>query len=714
MTHQRPQEKTHFAIQKLRWPAAAILAAAAAVAGFSSTLTTVHDPDEARDWPGYGRTAAQLHYSPLDSLSLHNVDQLGLAWFMDLPAANSVTQPVAVDGILYFAAGLSIVHAVDAASGELLWRHDPEVGKVGGLNLRVGWGVRGVAWWNDRVFVGTQDGRLISLDARSGQPVWTSQTFDPDMPAYISGAPRVFGDKVLIGFGGTTGAVRGYVSAYSADSGELLWRFWTTPGNPAEGFENDAMAMAAETWSGEWWQYGGGGTVWNSMAYDADTDTAYIGTGSAYPWNHRLRSEGEGDNLFTVSIIALDASSGTYKWHYQMNPADTWDFDATMDIQLADLEIDGTPRKVLMQAPKNGFFYVIDRLTGELISAEAFAHVNWASHIDLETGRPVENAAARFGDGEAAVVAPGSLGAHNWMPMAYSPRTELVYIPAQDFEARYSELPGDWTPPQDRSFSGGQMISGGPLADLERATGSLLAWSPAQQEVVWEAPYPTSLNGGVLATGGDLVFQGSIDNRLRAFSAVDGQVVWEFDVGAPVLAPPITYQVGDHQYLTVLTGTGMGIAVYAGSMIGPGVDHYDINPRTQARRVLTFRLNAATSLPERVSAPAPPADPGFVVDPDRVMNGMLTYATHCTTCHGDLVIGIGNGPDLRRSSISFNPTLFEQVVRSGLFEPSGMPRFPELSEAAVEDIRHYVRARADELRAAPGTTALPTPASMGL
>lgn len=698
--------------RRLRWLAAAICMASAAA--LPSGQTTSSGTDAAHNWAGYGRTAAQLHYSPLEAISLHNVEQLGLDWFMDLPAANSVTQPIAVDGILYFAAGLSIVHAVDATTGELLWRYDPRVGEVGGLNLRVGWGVRGIAWWNERIFVGTQDGRLINLDARSGEPGWITQTFSPDTPAYISGAPKVFDDKVLIGFGSTTGAVRGYVSAYSVDSGALLWRFWTTPGNPEDGFENDAMAMAAETWSGEWWQYGGGGTVWNSMAYDTATDTVYIGTGSAYPWNHRLRSQGEGDNLFTVSIIALDATSGNYKWHYQVNPADTWDFDATMDIQLADLEIDGETRKVLMQAPKNGFFYVIDRVTGELISAEAFARVNWASRIDRDTGRPVEDPRARFDAEQSAVVTPGSLGAHNWMPMAYSPRTGLVYIPAQDFDARYSELPGDWAPPQDRSFSGGQMISGGPLAGMERATGSLLAWSPARQEVAWEIPYPTSLNGGVLATGGDLVFQGSIDNRLRAYSAVDGRRVWEFDVGAPILAPPITYQAGGQQYLTVLTGTGMGIAVYAGSMIGPEVDHYDIDPRTQARRVLTFRLKGATTLPERISAPAPPDDHRFALDPDRAMNGMLAYSTHCTTCHGDLVIGIGNGPDLRRSSITFNPTIFEQVVRSGLFQPSGMPGFPELSEEVVEDIRHYVRARAAELRQAPGTTALPTPASMGL
>lgn len=696
----------------LRCLAAAICIVSAAA--LPSVHTTATPTDTGDDWAGYGRTAAQTHYSPLETISLHNVGQLGLDWFMNLPAANSVTQPIAVDGTLYFAAGLSIVHAVDAASGELLWRYDPRVGEVGGLNLRVGWGVRGVAWRNGRIYVGTQDGRLISLNARNGEPVWIKQTFTPDTPAYISGAPRVFDDKVLIGFGSTTGAVRGYISAYHVDSGELLWRFWTTPGNPDEGFENDAMAMAADTWSGEWWQYGGGGTVWNSMAYDAETDTVYIGTGSPYPWNHGLRSQGEGDNLFTVSIVALDASSGDYKWHYQVNPADTWDFDATMDIQLADLEIDGEVRKVLMQAPKNGFFYVIDRVTGELISAEAFARVSWASHIDLDTGRPVENPKARFDGEQSAVVTPGSLGAHNWMPMAYSPRTGLVYIPAQEFDARYSELPGDWTPPQDRSFSGGQMISGGPLAGMTPATGSLLAWSPARQEAVWEIPYPTSLNGGVLATGGDLVFQGSIDNRLRAYSGVDGSLVWEFDVGAPILAPPITYEAGGQQYLTVLTGTGMGIAVYAGSMIGPEVDHYDINPRSQARRVLTFRLNAATTLPERVPAPPPPDDHGFVLDRDRAMTGMLAYATHCTTCHGDLVIGVGNGPDLRRSSITFNSTIFEQVVRSGLFQTSGMPGFPELSEDAVEDIRHYVRARADELRQKPGTTSLQIPASMGL
>ena len=690
-----------------------VVAAGCAPTGQSDDSGARHlDNADGRDWAGYGRTNGQQHYSPLSDINSASASRLGLAWSLDLPPANSATEPIAVDGVLYFAAGLSIVHAVDAATGKELWHYDPEVGRHAGLNLRVGWGVRGVAYWNGRVFVGAQDGRLIAIDAKSGKPVWSAQTFRASDPAYISGAPRVFNGRVLIGFGGTTGAMRGYVTAYDADSGRQLWRFWTVPGNPADGFENAAMAMAAKTWSGEWWKFGGGAPVWNSMAWDPETDTVFIGTGSPYPWSHRLRSQGKGDNLFVGSIVALDGRTGAYKWHYQPTPGDTWDFDATMDIELADLTIAGKPRKVLMQAPKNGFFYVLDRQTGKLLSAEPFARVTWASRVDLNSGRPVETPGARFADGHPALVAPTSTGAHNWMPMAYSRDTGLVYIPAINFEAKYSDLPGPWQPSVDRTFNGGEIIAGGPGVGMRRATGSLVAWSPVAQKAVWTLPHPTFLNGGVLATGGKLVFQGSVDGWFKAYAADNGKLVWQYDGRAPIIAPPITYQAGGRQYVTVLTGLGMGISPYASSMYGSEIERYGIDPRTQARRVLTFALDGKAQLPPRPQPPAPPPDPGFAAVPAHVAAGMMTFTIFCSTCHGDMAVGINNGPDLRRSRVILDPAAFAQVVH-GALEANGMPRFPELGGTRLDDLRHFLRSRAAQLRNPQSQHAQPPHASRG-
>jgi quinohemoprotein ethanol dehydrogenase len=687
------------------WPlgsalVAALLLASGGHAKPRAAAPPVSQPviDSGADWAGYGRLAGGQHYSPLAEISQRSVARLGLAWSMDLPFGNSATEPVEVGGVLYFATGLSVIRAVDAASGRLLWVYDPEVGHRAGANLRAAWGVRGLGYGHGKVYVGTADGRLIAVDGRTGKPVWTRQTYDPAEPATISGAPRIFGGRVIVGFGSTIGVMRGYVTAYDADTGRQLWRFWTVPGDPAKGFENRAMAMAAHTWAGEWWKSGGGGTVWNSIAWDAETDTIFIGTGSPYPWNHHKRSLGRGDNLFVSSIVALDGGTGAYKWHYQVSPGDTWDYDATMDIELADVVIAGRPRKVLIQAPKNGFFYVIDRITGKLISAQPYARVTWATRIDPRSGRPVEVPGARFPEGTTARIAPATLGAHNWMPMAYSPKTGLAYIPAIDFEDEFRELPGPWQPPTDRSYSGGQTMALGPAAGMRKGTGSLLAWSPALQKAVWRVPFPTFINGGVLATGGGLVFQGTVDGQFKAYAADSGRLLWRFDAGAPLLAPPITWRAGGHQYVTVLTGTGMGIVAWAGSMLGDDLARYAIDPRTQARRVLTFTLGGQGRLPAPQMAPPPPPDPGFVPDPARVAAGMMHYLTNCATCHGDMAIGINTGPDLRRSVIPMDKSAFAAVVRGGALVPAGMPSFPDYDDQRLEDVRHYLRSRARDLR----------------
>lgn len=655
------------------------------------------------DWPGYGRTHGQQHYSPLAEISVANVRSLGLAWSHDLPFGNSATEPLAVGGTLYMATGLSVVRAIDAASGRLLWAYDPQAALHSGINLRLGWGVRGLAWSGGRLFVGTQDGRLTAVDARSGKPVWSVRTFAHGTPAYISGAPRVFGNKVLIGFGSSGGATRGYVTAFEAATGKQVWRFWTVPGDPAKGFENAAMAMAAKTWSGEWWKFGGGGDVWNSMAYDAATRTVFIGVGSPYPWNHRVRSAGKGDNLFIDSIVALNVDTGAYKWHYQTVPGDTWDFDAAMDIELADLVIDGRLRKVIMQAPKNGFFYVIDRDTGKLISADPFVKVTWASKVDPASGRPVEAPGARFGDGKPVLLEPTPLAAHNWLPMASNPKTGLVYIPAVNFALYFTDTSKGWQPSRlmvsDGAVGmiGGDASVAGPLAT--HPTGRLIAWSPVERRVVWQVPHPTYVNGGVLTTAGGLVFQGTVDGKFSAYDASSGKLVWQFDAGSPIMAAPISYRVGGRQYVSVLTGLGMAYPGNAAALQGPEIANYAIDPRSQRRRVLTFVLGGKNKLP--AASPSPPAfvDPEFRPDPARIMAGAMSYAESCATCHGSLGVGINHGPDLRRSPVTPSAESFRMVVRDGVLKARGMPPFPEMSEQVREDIRTYLRAVAAQLRA---------------
>ena len=678
--------------------ALALSACSGTPTGAETSAALLSDSSDGANWAGYGRTNGQQHFSPLGDISQANVGDLGLAWSMDLPPVNSVTQPIEVDGVLYFAVGLSVVHAVDAATGKLLWSYDPEVGEKGALNMRTAWGVRGVAWWDGKVYTGTQDGRLIAIDAETGKPVWSVQTLEPGLAAHVNGAPRVFGGKVIIGFASTMGVNRGYITAYDAESGDKLWRFWTVPGDPSKGFENKAMEMAAKTWSGEWWKFGGGGTVWNSMAYDPEIDTVYIGVGSPYPWSHRMRSEGKGDNLFIGSIVALDGKTGEYKWHYQATPGDTWDFDSTMDIELADLEIDGKVRKVLMQAPKNGFFYIIDRVTGEFISAKPFVDVTWAKYVDQKTGRPVEVPGARYDQGKPVNITPTSIGGHNWMSMSYSPQTGLVYIPANHFAADYSEVPYKWKPATDYSADAGVMVIGGPSAGGKPATGTLIAWSPTEQKAKWKVDYPTYLNGGVLSTAGDLVFQGTIDGLFKAYAADSGKLVWQFDTEAPILATPISYSVDGKQYVSLLTGTSMGYAMYAATLLGPKLQKYAIDPLTQPRRVLTFAIGGKEALAARPTPAPPPDDPDFKRDPERVSAGAMAFAIHCLQCHGDQAIGIGNGPDLRRSSVPLDKKTFEAVVRGGALEANGMPKYAEFSDTKLENIRHYIRSRMADLR----------------
>ncbi|WP_246524624.1 PQQ-dependent dehydrogenase, methanol/ethanol family [Sphingobium phenoxybenzoativorans] len=662
-----------------------------------AVLDDVGASDDPNNWTGFGRTSGEQHYSPLDAINDGTVAKLGLQWSMDLPPQNSVSAPLAINGVLYAATGYSVVRAIDAVTGALKWEYDSKAAELAGRKLRQGWGIRGIAYGQGRIFVGTHDGRLVALDAATGKPAWTARTLPLDNASFISGPPRYFDGKVIIGFGGgDVSAVRGYVTTYDAATGKQLWRFHTVPGNPADGFENKAMEMAARTWAGKWWTYGGGGTVWNAMTYDPTTGSIILGVGNGSPWNHKVRSSGKGDNLFLASVVALDANSGAYKWHYQVNPGESWDYNASMDMALADLQIDGKPRKVLMTAPKNGFFYVIDRTNGKLISAEPIVKVSWAKGIDRKTGRPIENPDARYPDGKTFTMWPGPVGAHTWLPMAFNPKAGLMFIPAIEMATSYNDVgitQKNWVRAPGNAVDGAAIPNfvvkdAGP----ENGTSSLLAWDPVRQRKVWSVSTPGPWNGGILTTGGNLVFQGRIDGTFNAYAADNGKPLWQFAAQAPVTAPPISYAWKGKQYVTVLTGMGTSGAAF-GALLPVNIDY-----RTQARRILTFAIGGTATIPKSdpvkiVAA----ADPGYAPDKALADKGMLVFARHCAVCHGVDVIAAGQAPDLRASAVPLDPALFASVVKDGMLVTNGMPRFEEFSGEELAAVRQYIRSQGDVL-----------------
>ena len=648
---------------------------------------------EPHNWLSHGRDYGEQRHSPLAQINQHNADQLGLSWFVDTDHHRGLeATPIVVDGVMYVSGLWSKVYALDAKTGRELWRYDPQVPKASTARKACCDAInRGVAVWDNKVYIGTLDGRLVALNANNGEPEWITETVDSSKPYTITGAPRIVKGNVLIGNGGAEYGVRGYISAYDAQTGELNWRFYTVPGNPELGFENQAMAMAAETWNGQWWQIGGGGTVWDSIAYDPELDLVYIGVGNGSPWNRQLRSPGGGDNLFLSSIVAVRPSTGEYVWHYQVVPAETWDYTATQHMILADLEIQGQTRKVLMQAPKSGFFMVIDRETGKLISAEPFAQVTWASHYDLTTGRPIETPGQDYAEG-SALVRPSSGGAHNWQPMAFNPNTGLVYIPTMDAPMNFTAQSSMTYEPglRNRGIEGGEAPPGdalfhGLLRD-KISKGYLLAWDPVKQQQAWRVGHNILWNGGVLSTAGNLVIQGTGDRQFVVYRANDGEKLWSFEAQNGIIAPPITYSVDGEQYLSVLAGWGGAYGLMSG---------FKPPPSAAKSRILTFKLGANKQLPtlpvvaEKPALPAPITD-----DPARLSNGSQLYHNYCAFCHGVLVVAGGGIQDLRELPPAFHNN-FDLIVRQGAMASLGMPAFGDvLDEQQVADIHAYVIDRA--------------------
>jgi quinohemoprotein ethanol dehydrogenase len=668
----------------------------------------IADAQQGANWLSYGRTYSENRYSPLTSINEGNVKDLGLAWYLDLPGQGTLeATPLAVDGTLYFTGTFGKTFAADARTGRKLWEFDPNLG-ANPQKLRLNMGAhRGVAYWKGRVYVGMNDGRLIALNATDGAVVWSVETTDLSKgnPKLISGAPRVFNGKVVIGHGSAEAGTRGYASAYDADTGRLLWRFDTVPRAPAKGLTNPAEIMAAKTWTGNpnsW----GGGSVWDSIVYDPDFNRVYLATGNGNPVNAAVRSPKGGDNLFLCSIVALDADTGRYIWHYQVNPRDSWDYDDTQQLVLADLIIDGHLRKALMQAPKNGFFYVIDRATGKLISAQKYAKVTWATRIDLESGRPVEIPNSHYEKSPVAIW-PSGIGAHNWQPMSFDPHEGLVYIPVLNLGMSYgpvgtagSDVSADHKETDKPSGLytaqiGAEFDFDSIKPEPEDGTGALLAWDPVAQKQRWRVRYDTFWNGGTLSSAGNLVFQGTGRGLFVAYRASTGEKLWSFDAGLGIIAAPMTYSVDGTQYVSVLVGYG--------GMAGGGGKIFDYGWRfgEQPRRLLTFSLGSKVRLP----ASAPPRftlnavdDPALAIDPQQAAQGAKVYgANFCSMCHGDDVASIGSiAPDLRETRLPLDWGAFSSMLRSGSLVGAGMPKFDDLSDADMRALYMYIRQRARE------------------
>jgi len=653
---------------------------------------------EPGNWLAHGRTFDEQRYSPLDQVTIDTVGDLELAWYTDLDThRGQEATPIVVDGVLYSTSAWSKVQAVDAKTGRMLWQYDPQVPGIWDVRACCGVQNRGPAIWQGRVISATLDGRLLALNAETGELIWEINTTDQEQSYTITGAPRIIGDKIIIGNGGAEFGVRGYVTAYDLESGEQIWRFYTVPGNPADGFEDEIQAMAAKTWTGEWWTLGGGGTAWDSFAYDPELNLVYVGTGNGSPWARVHRSPGGGDNLFLASIVALDADTGDYQWHYQTVPGDTWDYTAVQHMILADLEIDGRQRKVLMQAPKNGFFYVLDRVTGELISAENIMPTNWATHIDMKTGRPVETIDARYDEMLAAKkIVPGSSGAHNWQPMTYSPETGLVYIPTHQIAEVY-RVQEEFDPQSMGANLGinywdpyGEVIE---LAEElgPELQGHLLAWDPVAQKEVWRVTHSMFENGGLLSTAGNLVFQGTADEELVAFNATTGERIWSSDTQTGVLAPPITYSVDGEQYVAVVVGWGAVLPNLFGMLLNADGQRMNIS------RILAYKINGGAALPPKPALPDIPPAPEMFGSEEQIANGGGLYERYCAICHGITAIAGGAIPDLRHSAFINSQEAFDSIVLEGALLDKGMPSWAQVvSSEDTEAIRAFIVAMANQ------------------
>ena len=695
---------------KYRFPQRAAAALLAVLALTSHTLALSADKPAAKvdgafiranalttnEWPSHGLDYAETRFSRLDRINTSNVKDLGLVWSYNLESTRAVeATPLVVDGIMYVTASWSVLHAVNVRTGKRLWTYDPLVQRDKAYKGCCDVANRGVALWQGKVFLGAYDGRLIALDATTGRKVWEQDTVADHKFSYtISGAPRVFKGKVIIGNGGAELGARGYITAYDANTGEPKWRWFIVPGDPSKPFEDESMAMAAKTWdpAGKWWESGGGGNAWDSMTFDPELNLMYVATGSGTPWAQSKRSPKGGDNLYLASIVALNPDTGQYVWHYQETPGENWDFDSTQPMILADLTIAGKPRKVILHAPKSGFFFAIDRTSGEFISAKNIVDVNWATGYD-DKGRPIETAIARKGD-RPREIAPGIHGAHTWHSMSFNPSTGLVYVPVQSIPSTLMD-DKDWKLNQSRpgqinsgtgwnlaTYINGKQPKGQPF-------GRLIAWDPVQQKAAWTHEHAHPWNGGTLATAGNLVFEGTADGRFMAFDARDGKVLWESPVGGGVVAAPVSYLVDGQQYVSIAVGWGGTYALNVGH-----------SEKRTPGTVYTFAVGGKMALPDFPTHRLGELVAGVKYNPADMVPGFALYLTNCVVCHGEpgKEDRGGNLPSLVYLNKAYIENL-EKFLFKGPAVSRGMPDFTgKLSADDVEKLKAFIQGTADAMR----------------
>ncbi|WP_242091742.1 PQQ-dependent dehydrogenase, methanol/ethanol family [Aestuariivivens sediminicola] len=678
-------------------------------AGWIDSMRLLNADSESDNWVSLGRNFMQQHHSPLDQINEQNVSELGFAWEYDarskrgrVPRGLEAT-PFVVDGIMFTSGAWGVVYALNAKSGEEIWRYDPTVDAS--YNRRACCDVvnRGVAVWKGKVYVGTIDGYLVCLDAENGKVIWRKDTFTDRSRSYtITGPPQIANDVVVIGNSGAEFGVRGYITAFDLEKGEQVWRFYTVPGDPSKAFEHPEMEWASKTWDiNSDWETAGGGTVWGELAYDPELNLLYVGTGNSSPYPIWFRSPNGGDNLFLCSILAINPDNGRLVWHYQAVPGEIWDYTNTMNIVLANLEIGGKERKVLMQAPKNGFFYVIDRETGELLSAEKYTAANWASHIDLKTGRPVKTEQGWYKD-EPKLVVPSLAGGHSWQPMSYSPQTGLVYIPEIVSPFIYKSV--DSFKFKKLTFGTGLDYSGAgpPFSEATRKylkgqsdtvrKNILKAWDPVEQKMVWQIEHMIpGGNGGILSTNGNLVFQGTNTGHLKVYNAETGLILKEIETGTGIMAAPMTYAINGEQYIAVMAGFGGNDLAFGTKDKRAAFRKYQ-----NYGRILAFKLGGKkTPLPPAASNLAVPKPPNMKIDQTLAGKGESIFENYCISCHqaGYDYNWYSQYPNLAKLS---EPTyrLLNDIVLKGIYSQNGMASFADvLEESDVEAIKHFLVSR---------------------
>lgn len=653
-----------------------------------------------KEWPSPALDYEGTRFSQLKKINASNVDRLGLAWSYDLESTRGVeATPVVVDGVMYVTAPWAVVHAIDARTGRRIWTYDPQTPRSDAWKGCCDVVNRGVAVYKGKVYVASFDARLIAIDAVTGNKVWEVDTrSDKARKLTLTSAPFIAKGKVMIGTAGGEYGVRGYVTAYDSETGALKWRWFTVPGDPSKPFEDESQAKAAKTWdpSTRYWENGGGATVWHSMAIDPELNLVYFGTGNAGPWARSKRGKVL-DNLYACSVVALNIDTGKYVWHFQENPSDAMDFDSVEDLIVTDLKIDNKTRKVLLHAPKNGFFYIIDRTNGKFISAKAFAPQTWALGLDSK-GRPVENPEGVPNDkGDGVDVVPGAFGAHNFQAMSYSSLTGFAYIPAH--HAPLVQADSITWSGQDTYKTDGPME---PMAGVgwnlaaqfnmrppkERPWGKLIAWDPKTQRQAWSADLGAPWNGGTLTTAGNLVFMGTADARFLAFNATNGKLLWESPVGSGVVASPTTYELDGKQYVSIPVGWG---GVY-----GQSARHSELKTRGT---VYTFVLDGKAEMPPFEKYNLGPLISGVTYDPKDVPAGTALYVSHCVFCHG--VPAVGKGGNIANPGY-VNKDLIQNLDKVLFDEPflsEGMPDFKgKLTVRDAEKLKAFIQGVADSVR----------------